>query len=63
VEYCGVAWEDGWIAFDENPTPTTPASAAPTRRPIESLPPWHHRTQLKRLAAPTMIGRDAPHDE
>jgi len=52
LEYCGVEWEDGCIAFHENPTPTTTASAAQVRRPIygSSVSQWrHYETQLRGL--------------
>jgi hypothetical protein len=44
LEYCGLGWEDGCLAFHRNPTPTTTASASQVRRPLydSSVSQWRH---------------------
>jgi len=44
LEYCGLEWEDGCLAFHRNPTPSTTASAAQVRRPLydSSVAQWRH---------------------
>jgi tetratricopeptide (TPR) repeat protein len=44
LEYCGLGWEDGCLAFHRNPTPTTTASASQVRRPLydSSVSQWQH---------------------
>jgi hypothetical protein len=44
LEYCGLEWEDGCLAFHRNPTPTTTASASQVRRPLydSSVSLWRH---------------------
>ena len=44
LEYCGLGWEDGCLAFHRNPTPTTTASASQVRRPLydSSVSLWRH---------------------
>ncbi len=44
LEYCGLEWEDGCLAFHRNPTPTTTASASQVRRPLydSSVSQWRH---------------------
>ena len=59
LEYCGVAWEDGCVAFHANPTPTTTASASQVRRPIyaSSVSQWrHYETELRGLQDALMAG-------
>jgi tetratricopeptide (TPR) repeat protein len=44
LEYCGLDWEDGCLAFHRNPTPSTTASASQVRRPLydSSVSQWRH---------------------
>jgi tetratricopeptide (TPR) repeat protein len=44
LEYCGLEWEDGCLAFHRNPTPSTTASASQVRRPLydSSVSQWRH---------------------
>ncbi len=44
LEYCGLGWEDGCLAFHRNPAPTTTASASQVRRPLydSSVSQWRH---------------------
>jgi tetratricopeptide (TPR) repeat protein len=44
LEYCGLDWEEGCMAFHQNPTATTTASAAQVRRPVysSSVSLWRH---------------------
>jgi hypothetical protein len=61
VEYCGVAWEDARIAFDETDTDDLGerCAGAPTD-PVQTP----EALRALRLAAPTMTGRDgSTHNE
>jgi len=52
LEYCGLDWEEGCMAFHQNPTATTTASAAQVRRPVyrSSVDLWrHYEGQLAEL--------------
>jgi tetratricopeptide (TPR) repeat protein len=52
LEYCGLDWEDGCMAFHHNPAATTTASAAQVRRPVysSSVAMWrHYERQLAEL--------------
>ncbi len=44
LEYCGLEWEDGCLAFHRNPAPSTTASASQVRRPLydSSVSQWRH---------------------
>jgi tetratricopeptide (TPR) repeat protein len=44
LEYCGLEWEDGCLAFHRNPTPSMTASASQVRRPLydSSVSQWRH---------------------
>jgi hypothetical protein len=53
VEYCGVAWEDAWIAFDETLT-DDPASAA--QRADRSSP------YAQGISGPSPVARRADDD-
>ena len=47
LEYCGLDWEEGCMAFQQNPAATTTASAAQVRRPVysSSVSMWRHYEQ------------------
>ena len=52
LDYCGLDWEEGCMAFDQNPSATTTASAAQVRRPVysASVELWrHYEEQLAEL--------------
>lgn len=52
LEYCGLDWEEGCMAFHQNPGATTTASAAQVRRPIynSSIDLWRrYEAQLAEL--------------
>ena len=52
LEFCGLQWEDGCLAFHRNPTPTTTASAVQVRQSLydSSIAQWrHYATQLEGL--------------
>jgi hypothetical protein len=52
LEYCGLDWEEGCMAFHRNLTATTTASAAQVRRPVysSSVSMWrHYERQLAEL--------------
>ncbi len=52
LEYCGLEWEEACIAFHQNPTASTTASASQVRRPIynSSVSQWrHYEQQLSEL--------------
>ena len=54
LEYCGLEWEDGCVAFHRNPAPITTASASQVRRPLydSSVSLWrHYEPQLAELKA------------
>jgi hypothetical protein len=44
LEYCGLPWEDRCVAFHENPSASTTASASQVRRPVysSSVDQWRH---------------------
>jgi tetratricopeptide (TPR) repeat protein len=44
LEYCGLDWQEGCMAFHQNPAATTTASAAQVRRPVysSSVSLWRH---------------------
>jgi tetratricopeptide (TPR) repeat protein len=52
LEYCGLDWEEGCLAFHQNAAATTTASASQVRRPIydSSVSQWrHYEQQLSQL--------------
>ena len=54
LEYCGLDWEEGCMAFHQNPAAATTASAAQVRRPLygSSVSVWrHYERQLAELKA------------
>ena len=65
LAYCGLGWEEACVAFHENSSPVTTASASQVRRPLydSSVSQWrHYETQLAELRAQLQsagIGVDA----
>jgi len=54
LEYCDLEWEDGCVAFSQNPAPITTASASQVRRPLydSAVSQWrHYEPQLTELKA------------
>jgi len=54
LDFCGLGWEDGCLAFHRNPAPTNTASAVQVRRRIydTSVSQWrHYEQQLEPLRA------------
>jgi tetratricopeptide (TPR) repeat protein len=54
LEYCGLEWEDGCLAFHQNPAPIMTASASQVRRPLydSAVAQWrHYEPQLGGLKA------------
>ena len=52
LEFCGLEWEDACLAFHQNPTPTTTASATQVRQSLydSSIAQWrHYAPQLEGL--------------
>jgi tetratricopeptide (TPR) repeat protein len=52
LEFCGLEWEDGCLAFERNPAPTTTASASQVRRALynSSVSLWrHYSNELRSL--------------
>jgi hypothetical protein len=53
LEYCDLEWEEGCVAFHQNPAATTSASASQVRRPLynSSVSQWqHYEAQLAELS-------------
>ena len=62
VEYCGLDWDDGCLAFHENQRPVRTASATQVRKPIyrTSVGRWRpYETMLRPLLDERPSGADA----